>query len=79
VFLDRDGVLIFRAPAASLRARPAESVFVDDTLCEADGGRTLGCTAFHLDCTLVAPDFEHWRLARLGDLLVCLDATGSAT
>jgi HAD superfamily hydrolase (TIGR01509 family) len=65
---------IFRAAAASLGVEAAESVFVDDTLLEADGARAVGFTAFHLDRSLEAPDFAHWRLAFLGDLLVYLDA-----
>ena len=65
---------IFRAATADLGVGPAESAFVDDTLVEADGARTLGFTAFHLDRTLAAPDFAHWRLGSLWDLLTYLDA-----
>jgi FMN phosphatase YigB (HAD superfamily) len=51
-------------------------VFVDDTLSEAEGARALGFTAFHLDRSRGAPDFPHWQLASLGDLIVYLEAYG---
>jgi HAD superfamily hydrolase (TIGR01509 family) len=64
---------IFQAACDSLSVAPAEAVFVDDTLIEADGARRFGFTAFNLDRSLTSADFPSWKIGNLGHLLQYLD------
>lgn len=60
--------IIFNAALSAQNVKAEDSIFVDDTKCEADGARDLGFTSFWLDRSETAP-CDSWTIKDLTALI----------
>lgn len=65
---------IYQAALDALGVKAEESLYVDDYDVEADGARTMGFTAFHIDRS--RPGDGKWRISSLNDMVEFVEKNG---